>query len=471
MISRRDALKLGAAGLVSTSGGQVSHTHAAAFIQEPIQARQSFRAHQSSDGATAETGPSLDKPIVVKWRFHAQDTIFPPAHANGVLYAGSNDNNLYAINAATGEEIWRYSANYSVGDTPLIANDRVYTAYSDYTDYEFGLIAIDAVSGQESWHIQKSGAIWKPVSANGVLYAGSGTGELYSLDAESGQEIWQFRAMDSISTPIIQEDVLYAGSTDNNLYAIDATSGQEIWRFSASEQKATPVFADGTLYAGSRNFSGPDSLLHAIDATTGALLWTYTASNTIFTPAVAGGIVYAGSGNFDSDPSNLYALDAASGQELWQFPANSYVFSPAVVSDIVYAGSFDHHLYAIDAFSGDLIWSYTTNNGPTYSPTVVGDTLFVASVDRTICAMVNIEDFTPTLLADVTLRAAPSDIGVERGTAAAGTEITKIGNRSSANNQEWVEVTIGNDGGWIPLEAIDPASLAPEGDVEYVYVP
>jgi hypothetical protein len=34
-----------------------------------------------------------------------------------------------------------------------------------------------------------------------------------------------------------------------------------------------------------------------------------------------------------------------------------------------------------------------------------------------------------------------------------------------------VEVTIGEQSGWIPLDAIDPETLPPEGEIEYVYKP
>jgi hypothetical protein len=35
----------------------------------------------------------------------------------------------------------------------------------------------------------------------------------------------------------------------------------------------------------------------------------------------------------------------------------------------------------------------------------------------------------------------------------------------------WVEVSIGDVQGWIPLDAIDPLTLPPEGEIEYVYMP
>lgn len=113
----------------------------------------------------------------------------------------------------------------------------------------------------------------------------------------------------------------------------------------------------------------------------------------------------------------------------WRFTAEDFVYSPAVADGVVYVCIGKENLYAI----GNLL------------PTV--------------------------LTTDVTLRGAPSNSGVERGTAKAGAEISNIGSREERNGETWVEVTIGDVTGWIPLDAIDPTTLPPEGDIEYIYQP
>ncbi len=46
--------------------------------------------------------------------------------ANGVVYVGSLDGNLYAVDAATGEEQWRFATDAEVYSSPAVANGVVY---------------------------------------------------------------------------------------------------------------------------------------------------------------------------------------------------------------------------------------------------------------------------------------------------------------------------------------------------------
>ena len=62
-----------------------------------------------------------------------------PAVANGVVYFGSVDDNVYALNAATGAEQWTYTIGDAVDSSPAVANGVVYTGSGDGNVYAFGL--------------------------------------------------------------------------------------------------------------------------------------------------------------------------------------------------------------------------------------------------------------------------------------------------------------------------------------------
>jgi len=49
-----------------------------------------------------------------------------PAVADGVVYMGSDDGNLYALNATTGALLWKYTTGGWVASTPAVANGVVY---------------------------------------------------------------------------------------------------------------------------------------------------------------------------------------------------------------------------------------------------------------------------------------------------------------------------------------------------------
>jgi len=69
------------------------------------------------------------------WRYRTGFYVYSsPAVANGVVYVGSTDNNIYALNAGTGALLWKYTTG-AVQSSPAVANGVVYVASEDYNVY------------------------------------------------------------------------------------------------------------------------------------------------------------------------------------------------------------------------------------------------------------------------------------------------------------------------------------------------
>jgi outer membrane protein assembly factor BamB len=73
-----------------------------------------------------------------------------PAVANGVVYVGSEDNNVYALNAKTGAKLWSYSTGSFVESSPAVANGVVYVGSDDGKVYAFGLKQGSEQAGADS---------------------------------------------------------------------------------------------------------------------------------------------------------------------------------------------------------------------------------------------------------------------------------------------------------------------------------
>ncbi|HEX6798013.1 MAG TPA: PQQ-binding-like beta-propeller repeat protein [Ktedonobacterales bacterium] len=176
------------------------------------------------------------------------------------VYVGGNDGYLYALDATkTGPEIWRAdtgatkaqqlkkSDTYYVSATPTIASSVIYVGSQDNFVY-----ALDAGTGARLWSFPTNGPITysSPVIANGVLYVGSNDNNLYALNARSGRLVWQYATGGQINgTPTLASGVVYAGSYDQYVHAVDATSGKLIRKYNAGGQVfAQPVVAEGVLY-------------------------------------------------------------------------------------------------------------------------------------------------------------------------------------------------------------------------------
>ena len=59
--------------------------------------------------------------------------------ANGVIFVPSEDDTLYALNAATGTELWSYTTGGYLTSQPVIVNGMVYQTGFDGTIYAFSL--------------------------------------------------------------------------------------------------------------------------------------------------------------------------------------------------------------------------------------------------------------------------------------------------------------------------------------------
>jgi eukaryotic-like serine/threonine-protein kinase len=106
-----------------------------------------------------------------KWIFKTDGPIIgSPAMAGGVVYIGSTDGNLYAVDQQTGKQKWKFKtfASRQVTSSPTIANGLVY-----FGGFDGILYAVDAQTGTVKWTFV--------VVDKGVVYFGSTDGSLYAI--------------------------------------------------------------------------------------------------------------------------------------------------------------------------------------------------------------------------------------------------------------------------------------------------
>ncbi|MDO8689363.1 MAG: PQQ-binding-like beta-propeller repeat protein [Dehalococcoidia bacterium] len=278
-----------------------------------------------------------------------------PAVANGVVYVGSSDGNLYALDSQTGVQRWKAAASSGVS-TPAVANNLVYAGSSDGRVY-----ALDALTGTVKWSYPTAGVVASsPAVSSGVVYFGSSDGKVYALDADSGAFKWSFVTGGLIdrSSPALDSGRLFIGSSDGKVYALDAVSGNLLWSFptGGGVHRSSPSVANGTVYIGSY-----DGKVYALNAQTGQANWSFATGGAVdSSPAVANGVVYVGS--YDG---NLYAFDAGNGAVKWTYPTGSIATAPVFANSLVYVGAAqagsttDAALVALNATTGELKWSYS----------------------------------------------------------------------------------------------------------------
>lgn len=311
------------------------------------------------------SGVAQDFSVPVKYTVTAEDgssrtytVIVVYANPNGILYVGSSNKNFYAIDALTGNQVWKYAGtNWFVYSSPTYANGTVYVGCVDSYVYAF-----DAQTGTVKWKFLagNTGVESDAVVMNGTVYVGSNDDYLYALDATTGQLKWKFLTGGNISaSPVVINGTVYFGSSDGKLYALD-TNGQLKWSYTtgAMINQSGPAYSNGVIYVGSR-----DSYLYAIDASNGSLRWRFFANGISLeqsSATVANGIVYIG-GWYNisgfTEKGSLYAVDANTGQLVWEKLTNTGIgSSPCVSNGKLYISCDDNYVYALDAATGATIW-------------------------------------------------------------------------------------------------------------------
>jgi len=311
----------------------------------------------------------------IKWQTKVSNTwLMPPMFADGMLYAGSGDGVLYALNAETGEQMWSAEGFGQLESTGAIAGDMIITAgfsnlvqalnrhtgavlWSFRTGFfvqgsplivdnlvvlatDHKAYALDLQSGKLIWEVMtgNEGAFMgSPAYAEGVIYTTGGK-LLLALDAETGKEIWRVEKDEMFLGLALANGLVYVGNWDRYLYAFDQSTGKERWNFKVEGLfwSAPAVNAD-IVYAGNTNF------VYALNAQTGELLWSYqTDGDSVSEPMLADNVVYVSdsSHEFARGARHLYALDALIGEELWVFESvSTFLPAPALGNGVIYVTS------------------------------------------------------------------------------------------------------------------------------------
>lgn len=351
--------------------------------------------HDASNAGVSASKASNAVPI---WQFNTGDKVrATPTVANGVVYVGSNNGVLYALNAQSGALIWQYSSGSQIESSAAVADGVVFVGI--LWDGSHGYVdALNATTGARIWRFAtNSGIESSPTVVNGVVYIGSYSGYVYALNANNGAMVWSLQTGGQVfSSPAVVNGVVYIGSGGGYVYALNAATGGIIWSFrTADTVYASPAVVNNIVYVNSDN-----GTLFAINAATGTELWRAcfgVGDHADDSPAVAYGIVYVGARN------GYYAFNASNGSQLWSFSTThsprqttGYVYSsPAVAGGTVYYGSFDSYLYALNASTGQPIWAYLTGGFLFSSPTIVDGVVYVGSYDGKIYALGNHDPNAP----------------------------------------------------------------------------
>lgn len=142
--------------------------------------------------------------------------IATPALRDDVLYFGTSEGIVFALNWKTKSLQWQYADDnrqFEIHSSPAVTEELVIIGSRDKR-----LHAIDRQSGQSRWTFTTRGGIdCSPVVAGDRVYFGSRDKALYGLTVADGKEVWTYNAAQPISaSPAIAEGCLVIGTDAAN---------------------------------------------------------------------------------------------------------------------------------------------------------------------------------------------------------------------------------------------------------------
>jgi eukaryotic-like serine/threonine-protein kinase len=326
----------------------------------------------STAGAAAS-----DENIKPIWSFECGDEIRgTPAIQENIVYVGSYDHNLYALEAATGKFIWKYPTDAGIVSKPVIYENNVFFGSEDHR-----LHVVLVRNGKVNWTYFTNGPVRSsPYIAEGHIFIGSDDGFLHAVNTITGRRAWQVEAGAPIrSTPWAGTESVYFGTEDGELFCV-LFNGVIKWRFKARRAiTSSPVFSQGLVYVGSM-----DATLYAVDAKTGWVTWRFRLGKaSISTPCVMENRIFTGAAD-----GIIYCVEANTAKEIWRFATQHQVTgSPLVYKDSLYCGSVDGYLYCLERSTGRLRWKFKTQGPITGTPVAADDVVYIGSTDHRLYAL------------------------------------------------------------------------------------
>lgn len=218
----------------------------------------------------------------VKWTFEAVGALrASPVIYDDLIYIGSEDKRVYALDEYTGELVWSIKLDDVVAASASVAGLTLVIGTESGTLY-----GIHRTEGMERWRVDLGSSISTAACiSQSTTMVGTYGGRLYGLDMDDGEILWEFPnavepALDPIlTTPVTNSGLVYFGS--DGLYCLEVSNGLKVWFHQAGDTvRGSPAIVESYLVFGSY-----DGLIRCLDKNTGKVVWRYL-SDTVFRSGV-----------------------------------------------------------------------------------------------------------------------------------------------------------------------------------------
>ena len=203
-------------------------------------------------------------------------------NGKGQVFLPGGDGWVYALDAETGKEIWKFDCNpkdseWQLGGrgtrnailaTPVFYDNKVFVAVGQDPEHGEGIGHLWAIDATKTGDVTDSARVWhfgneafhRTISTvsirDGILYAADLSGFVYALDVATGKQHWKYDTFAAIwGSPMYADGKVLIGDEDGDVAVLKAGKEMELL-FEVNMGSAvytTPVLDNGVLYIATRN--------------------------------------------------------------------------------------------------------------------------------------------------------------------------------------------------------------------------
>jgi outer membrane protein assembly factor BamB len=298
----------------------------------------------------------------VKWSYHTGKPIHSSAACqDGKIWFSDNGQTLYCLRESNGQLIWKINLGEKLDypwrfdyyySSPVLFGNELFIGSDDGNLY-----VLNAADGKINWKFKTAGLVRSTAAiSNGRVLIGDTEGIFYSLDIKNGNIKWTYKVIGHpllldtlgfdrkaiLAAPVISQDKIVFGARDGYLYCLNLNDGKELWTVNhvISWIISTVAIKDSFVITGTSD----GRFIQAVNLNTGKQIWKYhTPQADWSSPLINNDKVYAGC--YDGE---LFCLDLKTGKRISEFTTNGIIYSSPVIDDsLLYVGSDDGYLYAL----------------------------------------------------------------------------------------------------------------------------
>lgn len=360
---------------------------------------------------TASNNEAVKLPLVLRWQAKLGGAIRSSViGAYGYLFVGADDGVMYALAPTDGHIVWKYQAGTPISAAATaVAENKGADKYLWFTADDGSIHALDGSSGALRWKSTGGvGTFNSPTNyASGIVYhvyhAGPVTSKLRAINGGTGVTSWETASFNITTvTPTLGAGWLVQAISQGGrvAQAFQPISGNSIWEVvSTGAQAGGWVSAIVNSNVGQNNpelayLCPRDRVVRAVVAVSGQMRWETELPGV--GPVTGAALTQERNPNVlvVSQDTELYAVNPMTGQILWrqshatnlQDPTTRRTPAPAIYGGLVFHIEGGTGLVARKLATGEKAWSTTLDAATVSSPTVGGQTVYIATSSGAVCA-------------------------------------------------------------------------------------